>query len=318
MERFPLNFTFEEGEEINFSFVAEGILLFVVAFLLVLDSLVIAALIADSHTVRSIRWILVNILLAGIVGALGAVLRHTFQIGRVFAVESLDGQNQIVARVYLLVINFGSAARVLMATFYAVTVFIVVKCWNKPVLAPKNTKYFIIGVVFMWILAILLSSPFIVNEIVAAFCNESLDESMKSSGIYATVPFIVLSTIPIFLTLFFLIITVCFIKQHTIKESTLTKKTLLKFGFFLIIGQGINGIGQIILPVLILGFISDSNTPVLVPVLIAIYDLSLIHTPILVIVFFKPVERKLRNWCCMCCSKHSLINAPSQDALDTI
>ena len=319
MENTLFNVSADEGDEISYKFIADGILLMVVVVVLLLDSLVIATLYADSDTVRSIRWIVANILLAGMVGAMGSLLRHTFQVGRFFA-ETSDSQNQDIARVYLLVINFGCTGRVLMATFYAVTVFIVVRCWNKPVLAPRNTKYFVIGAIILWILAILLTSPFIVFEVVAAFSNDTTDESMNNYyGIYASVPFIILSAIPVLLTLIFLVITVCFIKRNTITECTLTKKTLLKFGFFLIFGQGINVCGQIILPALFVGFLSNTDIPLIVLTLIAIFDLSLIPAPILIVIFFMPVRRKLRKWFCNLCCNCSVVNissGPSQVTME--
>ena len=54
-----------------------------------------------------------------------------------------------------------SAGRVLFdaCVYYTLTVFVVVRWWHKPDLAPRNTKYFIIGAVFVWLLAIVVVVP---------------------------------------------------------------------------------------------------------------------------------------------------------------
>ena len=126
------------------------------------------------------------------------------------------------------------------------------------------------------------------------------------SGIIGMVVFMFHATCPVLLAILFLVITVCFIKRHTIRENSVTEKALLKFGLFITIGQGINAVGQIVCPSLFLVFSSHRYRSVIVTVLSAIFDLTLTSTPILIAIFFKPVWRKLRKWFCSCCSKCSL------------
>ena len=291
--------------------IVNGILSPAVALVIVFDLLVIAALIADSETVRSIRWILANTLIAGVVSALGLLLYHIFQ-----GVSAFDAnfarRSQTMCQVVIPVITFGNSGRVLMATFYALTVFIVVRWWNKPVLAPRNTKYFIITAVFVWFLAILLAAPSITTDATTILCaTDSITVNNYTSVYAALVLLILLSTFPILLTLLFLVITVCFIKRWTITEDSATRKALLKFGFFLIIGQGINAISQIVCPAVSLA-LSDRDRALVNTILAAILDLSLIPTPILICIFFKPVWHKLRKWLCSCCRKCSVGTTASQ------
>ena len=95
-----------------------------------------AALIAITVAVCSIRWILGNILMAN-VGALGSPVRHTFQICTLFD-ASISRYTLTACRVYFPLMALGNSGRVLMYTFYTITVFVVVTCWHKPVLAPNN------------------------------------------------------------------------------------------------------------------------------------------------------------------------------------
>lgn len=70
------NITTDGATGIQYEDVTEGILLLILIFLMVVDVLVITALITDSEIVRSIRWIITNILVAGVVVAIASALRH--------------------------------------------------------------------------------------------------------------------------------------------------------------------------------------------------------------------------------------------------
>ena len=142
----------------------------------------------------------------------GLLLYHIFQ-----GVSAFDAnfarRSQTMCQVVIPVITLGNSGRVLMATFYALTVFIVVRWWNKPVLAPRNTKYFIITAVFVWFLAILLAAPSITTDTTTILCATDSTTVNNYTSVYAAlVLLILLSTFPILLTLLFLVITVCFIK----------------------------------------------------------------------------------------------------------
>jgi len=278
-----------------------------VLLVIVFDLLLIAASIVDSRsvTVRSIRLILVNILVASVVGATGSVLRHGFQVSTLLD-SSIARYLPNACKVYLPVISIGGTGRMLMDALYAFTVFIVVRCWYKPVLAPRNTKYFIITAVIVWILIILLSAPFFVLSI-NPLCDAAATGNNTSTATYATlIPNIFIFGFPIIFTLLLLVITVCFIKRRTITESTAARKALLKFGFFLLIGQGINAIGQMVSPAVFIALSSNSYRPLVVTMITAIFDLSLIPAPILIYIFFKPVQLILRKWFCRCCARCSV------------
>ena len=227
------------ADEATAELVVGGILLPVAALVIVFDLLVIVALIADDETVRSIRWILGNLLIAGVVGALGLVLNVIFIIG-----SALDpNMVQYVTTaclVYTPLYTLGNSGRVLMATFYAITVFVVVKWWNKPVLAPRNTKYFIIATVFVWVVAILIASLIFPSNVITIFCKTTSTEVNDAPLDAASLSFILVSLLLILITLHFLFATVCLIKRQTITENSASRNALPKLWFFLVFGQGIN------------------------------------------------------------------------------
>ena len=260
----------------------------------------IAALIADTEIVGSIRWILGNILAACVIGSLGLVLNHVFEIGSVLDLNMAQ-YIRTACLVYVPLMALGISGRVLNTTFYAITVFVVVRWWNKPVLAQRNTKYFIIATVLVWLLAIPPSAPSFVSDALAPKCKMEV----RTYTIYISlwVSFFLILSFPILLTLLILVITVCFIKRRTITENNAGRKALLKFGFFLVIGQGMTAIGQIICPAVLLTVSSHIDQVLVATVVTGIYELSLIPTPMLICIFFKPVQLKLRHWICSCRSK---------------
>ena len=192
--------------EIDFKIIAGAILWLTVVFVIVLDLLLMAAVIADTETARSIRWISGNILMASVLGALGSALSHILQAVDVFD-ANFRRYRLPLRRVRLSVVGFwnsnmaqyvttaclvftplytlGNSGRVLMATFYAITVFVVVKWWNKPVLAPRNTKYFIIATVFVWVAVVPFVAPSLATD--SAFCTMSRNEAQNYIGIYSIV-----------------------------------------------------------------------------------------------------------------------------------
>ena len=164
--------------------------------------------------------------------------------------------------------------------------------WRKP-------KYFIVIAVFLRIVAIALTVPIVVDDAIKMLCDTSVNYISYTAG---TLPFISFSIFPLLFTFLFLIIIVRLIKRQTITENIAAKKALLKFGFFLVIVQGINAITQVIIPAIILVLTSNSVYTLALTITIAFYDLSLIPTPILICIFFKTVQLKLRKWLCSCCN----------------
>ena len=298
-----INITADGVAEVKYTAIADAVLLLMAVLVIVYNLLVIAVLIVDSDIVRSIRWILGNVLAAGAVGALGTASLHIFRVVDVLS-AGFGSYRVTVCKVSLSLMGFGNSGRVLMATFYAITVFVVVRWWTKPVLAPRNTKYFIIGAVFVWLSVTPLVVPSLVTN-VTELCSMPTNDEESYSGIYSVIPYFILSTLPIILTLLLLIVTVCFIRKRTITENSAGRKALLRFGFFLVIGQGINAIGQIVCPAVFLILSTHRDRSLAAMMLTAIFDLSLIPTPILICIFFKPVQLKLRNWFCCCCARCS-------------
>ena len=289
--------------------VADGVLLLAVFFTMVLNLLVIAALIGkdNSELVLSIRVILINILAASVIGALGSALYHIYSpIARL--VSSASTHQPPLCLTSLFLSSTSSSGRILFTAFYGVAVFIVVRCWSRPVLAPRNTNYFILASAVLWLLAVAtagINALFIVYQSLSGICSNRIQESQNTSysiSLAIASPYLAVSCIPIIITPIILIETSCYVKRKTITEHKETKKALVNFGLFLIIVQAFNAFAHICIPLLgIIGIhILQRNSSLVFTVAVALSDLSRIPTSTLILIFFKPVRLKVRRWICRC------------------
>ena len=290
---------------------ADGALLLIVFTNTVFNLFVIAAIFQDnSELVRSIRVILINILVACVIGGLASVMYHiSSPVLRIQDSDSVLGPPLCHAIVFLN--HSGSIGRVLFAAYYGVTVFIVVHFWNKPVLAPRNTKYFILASAFVWLPSVLVGFATFFDETVSGFCTNSrssiIRDTLNTSSQFTlpvTIPYFVVSAIPIIVTPSILIEISCYIKCKTIGEHRDTKKALVKFGLFLMIIQGVNVFAQIVVPLVVIGIGSQNYISLAFIIGYTLTDLSRIPTTLLIIIFFKPVRVKVKRWLCCCYHRH--------------
>ena len=289
----------------------DGVLLLIVFITMMLNIIIIAALLSkdNSELVRSIRVILINILVACVVGGLASVIYHILSPILEFdspAADSVHGPSLCLALVFLD--HVSSSGRVLFTAYYGITVFIVVHYWHQPVLAPRNAKYFIIASAFVWLLALIAGIPTLVDPTFNVFCSNNVNRSNITTPntnlmLYVTLSYFVVSSSPVIVTPVILIKTACYIKRKTIGEHRDAKKALVKFGLFLMIIQVLNALAQVVVPLLAFGISSLSENSLAFAIGVAISDLSRIPTNMLIIIFFKPVRVKVKRWL-YCCHRY--------------
>ena len=290
---------------------ADGVLLLNVFIVTAINLIVIAALLGKdtSDLVRSIRVILVNILGASVMGALGSTIYHISSLTLRLS-SSASGHGQQLCRAIVLLLTVSSTGRVLFTAFYGIAVFIVVYFWNRPVLAPRNTKYFIIASAVVWLLAGATGTPSLfadesVNEICSSSISSNITKDTQDTSFHfalrVTVPYIIVSCIAIIATPVVLIKTSCYVKRKSIGDQRESKKALVNFGLFLMIVQGINVFSQIIIPLLALGIGSlQMEYSLAFIIAVALLELSQIPTNVLILIFFKPVRARVKRWICCC------------------
>ena len=90
-----------------------------------------------------------------------------------------------------------------------------------------------------------------------------------------------------------------YLKRHTISEGAQYKKAMSKFAAFLITGNIVNVLGQLV-PAIVALTLSHIMGVYLA---YTMYGLSLIPTPILIVVFLKPVRKHIQHLMCKKCLK---------------
>ena len=289
----------------------DGVLLLVSFFGMVLNLILIAALIVkdNSELVLSIQVILINILAACVVGGLVSIMYHMASpILQLVSLASVHGPLVLFCCASVSLSNTSSSGRVLFTSFYGVTVFIAVHFWSRPVLAPRNTKYFIVASAVLWLLAVAVSAPSVFGQSLGGFCSilgKSAHETVDTNYYHlllSALPYFFVSCIPIVVTPVLLLQTSCYIKHRTIREHRDSKRVLVRFGLFLMIVQTFNTFSQIGVPLLVLGIISLRTEAFLAYfVAAALSDLARIPANVLILVFFKPVRITVQRWICCCC-----------------
>ena len=284
--------------------VVTGVFLTLVITVVTVDIVVIAALFANTQLNRTVRFIVVNLLLGSIIVAFAAIIFHSFYGAAVAWRVLVDLQVYTrLCQSAVFLFFFGGAGRFIFTTLYATTVFVLVRFWNKPTIEPRNTKYFIVTGVIIWIVAFFGAAPVISRELVTSLCVTSIQQIDIGFYAYLSSHIFFFSLLPAILSFTLLTISSCYLKQALANSpgAKKTSKPMLKFGFFLLLGQGFNIVGSIIAPflTLITAELTEGIPAVLVNV--CIFDLSLIPLPILAALFFTSVWEKLRMYIFCCC-----------------
>lgn len=281
-------------------------LLFIIIPVIVLNALILLALLVDRSTVGTVRLVLCNIPAACLMVGITAFVYDI--AGVALAFTDIGSPERIIqfCRASLFFIGTGGAARFLFLAAFSVTVYYIVKFHmvNKEEANRRAFIGFAVAVVVLWVMAILGGTPVMFDTIVSNSCRYT-----AFGGSINVALFVFIFGIGGFATsITFLLLTVFYIRKHSISGADAPfKKALVKLGFFLLIGNVINFIGQIVPP--IIGAAVNEGGDTSSVSLIAIYfaliliDLSLIPTPILLIIYFKPVRMHLKKWLCCCCNK---------------
>lgn len=259
--------------------------------------IIITTLFADRKTNQSLRVILINLLLSGVVMSISIIIYDVCVI-----VEGFNNYSEWWEAVKVILI-FGGTARVLFATMYAVTISLLMKFWDKPITAAKSTKYFIITAVIIWIVSLVSASPQAFDVVSDTYIESC---SCYAYGIaYVVAHDVVFSILPVTLSFIVLTVTMCDHKRSTDvdKDSDKVMKGLLKFGFFLLLIQTINVAANVILPIMYINLVNNlfDDTYFSFSTVFDGAHLTVIPTPLLVLVFFKPARDTLTRWLTCSC-----------------
>ena len=238
---------------------------------------------------KIIRVFLVNLLAAGLV-----VVSICFVIGCisiVLALSDVEEPARIICALQLWVFGTGAVARLLSLAAFSIIVLRIVRFGKM----TMKGVYIALTLAFLWITAMLLNIHialpvvYAVQFVDGVACFPHYGEIHEAPRYIFTGSWIVFGGLtPLTISTVVPSVCLCYIKRHSITEGVGYKRAMAKFALFLVAGNLINLLGQTVPG--IIAFFADA------PGVYAAYTvtfISLLPTPILVIIFLKPVRTKL-------------------------
>ena len=279
-------------------------LLAVVLPVIAANTVILVALVLELSTAKVVRLVLGSILVSCLLDALGLAMYHIS--GIILNLSPVDNPPEVPCTITLFLIGFGGAARMAFTTTFVAVVYIVK--------SGKDTKkhtftVLLVVVVALWVLAFLGASPMFSQKVVPTNYADSLSCGIGPVGIisyiFGGLYGLVFALAPLTVTIVFLVITACFIRYHYL-TATQAQAAMVKFGFFLVLGNDINLAVQAA-PAMITGLaILDTERKAfdkLIYTSFTLLNLALIPTPILIPIYFKPIRKRLWHWLCCCMLK---------------
>ena len=270
--------------------------------LFIFNILLLVAIIAAKTLPPTVRLVLCNIVASSevvIIGLFGLLLRHII-------LPHLSSPLIFICRLFHFMITCGASARLLYMATYAVTVFVLAKYAGTNLRVVKLRFWpALLAVVFIWILAVvpntvLLSSAFF--EISLISFSVCTNHSMGATSIVYAFGYIIVYGVCCFiLSIVFPTLTVRYIKKYTISKDKQTLKNMIKFSVFLLLGNSFNIVGSSF-PLLLAAFTpvgEDYESLYIVEVIL--FFLSLLTTPIILLIFFKAVRQRFKMITCFIC-----------------
>ena len=277
------------------------------AAIIVFTTVVLFLVVAAKAVRGTIRFVLVNILLASITGCFGLALMCTC----ILLVEfHLFAHSDVSFQTFLAIMAIGGNGRSAFMAVFAVVVVVIMKCSNSAV----KFKYLIMSVVVVWIACVAVGAILVVPGVVELSpCSTNFTlQPGKQLWIFTASYFIFFVIIPFTLAIFMPVYALCYIRSNLISENASSLKPMVKFTLFLLLGNGLSVFGNASATVgshiIKSASVADERVNVLRQLHIVVLALSLIPTPILIIVYFKPVHIQMRKCvlrvCSKCCKSH--------------
>jgi hypothetical protein len=297
------NVTTDQADLKNAGFIVfSTFLLCILLFTIIANWILAVALVRAKQVPLALRIFLVNLLMAGFVLSCASVLILTTALA-LAANVALPAPHHAYCHVLLWLYGVGAVARLWGLTMYSLAVFVTVKYGKTKI----KMCHIVVALFAIWIFSafINLHTLMAVDVVyvvqysggVACFPDYAAIPSAQRYGL-ATTWALLGGILPFALSVAMPIVTLCYIRYHKMSEDASYKKAIAKFGLFLVTGNFINIIGQIGQGVVaIAAFYISRDSFANVYVAYGFVVLSLIPTPILIVVFLKPVREQLQNFC---------------------
>ena len=281
-----------------------SILLFGIVFpAAILNSINLVSLVLQSSLLSTVRLVLGALAVAGLLNALGLIMQRLS--GIILASTLLPNPSLGACQFILWTILTGAACRLTFLALFAIFVLALI------VAKPKYTRPVVFALIFTLAFLVICAvcslaySPSVTNVRYAsgASCGPlSVGTPTLMFIIFYVLIFVI---VPVCVSLVIPFIVLCYIKKNTITDDVKIKKAMARFALFLLVGNVFNFIG-IALPAAIAAQRTASsintNGGVVEYLPFAMMSLSLLPSPILMLIFFKAVRNGIVKLFC-CCRK---------------
>ena len=303
------NATFEPAGRPPFPYDSLTVTLFFLTPLLLLNILLTVAIVVEKSIAGTLRLVLVNIVTAGqvvIVGLFMATIANII-ISGCWCPELRP--SHFACRLMVWVIVSGGAARLMYMTIFAISVYVLVRYGTK----KMKIWVAIVAVIGVWLAVLLPNAAVFSPNVILINAHDNVTCAVHGTGyktfIYAFGYTGVYGLLGFTISVVSAIATVWFIRHNTISGDVTLVKAMLKFVIFLVLGNVINFIGQTT-PLIFAAFVPAGKDwytleKVFGYVEFSFILLSLVPTPVLILIYFRPVKQRIKRLICGICVKKS-------------
>ena len=211
----------------------------------------------------------------------------------------------VVCQVTYVSLASGAAARLFFMANFAVSVYVLVRRGaSRLKLVPS-----LVAGVLLWLFAIAPNTVLFSSDFLEITFHDG--SACAPHGRNVTTPIYTFSYIAIYgccsfiVGIVFPILTICYIKKNTISDNSQMLRGMVKFAIFLLIGNSMNFMG-ISIPILFATFAPSGEEYYILEKAFNYAEgillmLSLIPTPVILLVFFKPIRHRLLEMVCFIC-----------------
>ena len=303
------NSTENSGDDItrqgDFEYHSLFITLFFLTPAFIFNILLLVAIIVERTLPGTIRLILSNIIIASEVVILGIVIISVHNV--ILPGWRHPSSFLFVCRLTYFALGSGAAARLIYMAAFAITVYVLVR--HGP--AKLHFHLSFPAGILLWFFAIILNTALFSSDVLEiTFHDGSICAAYGkniTAPLYAFTYLVVFGLSSFILGIIFPILSIRHIRKHTISGDTQVLKRMIKFAILLLLGNSMNFIG-ISIPILFATFAPSGDEYY---TLVSAFNyaegifimLSLIPTPIILLIFFKPVRHRLKKIVCFQCVK---------------
>lgn len=274
-----------------------------------LSMLTIVALCMARSMAKHLRIFLINILVTVLVMGGALLILSALSVIRVFADPGLPPLP--FCRVIAWLYGVGGYARPLSVSAYSVVVLASVRFGKK----GWKTLYSAMAIAMLWITVLIMNIVLLVPAIsvvqyfegVVCFADTNASNT-EILSVFSGIRIIFGNMIPLAICIVIPVYCLHYIRKNTVIRDTAYKKAIARLALFLVTGNAINAAAGV-LTVICAYF---SATFVSVCILIMFGVLSLLSTPIFIIMFLKVVQDQLKAIITCHCSHSSAIHPLKQ------